>query len=210
MQLISQVIITSLFEETIDQLRSLAQENERFEVIRPDEGKSFQVKDAKLAIEKAYIASYEKKIIVLISDTFSDVVQNKLLKVIEEPPENTEFVLMLSFKSTLLPTIISRLPVVVLDEDRDVEPLELDMNKLDVRSVYEFVQKHIRTDANKAKKLLEQIANAAVRSGQYRMDEKTLDLLKDSRLALDKGSPSSFILIGALLKLLAKKKKQPR
>ncbi len=207
MQLTSQVIITSLFEETIDQLRSLAQENERFEVIRPDEGKSFQVKDAKLAIEKAYLSSYERKIMILISDVFSDVVQNKLLKVIEEPPQNTEFIIMLSSKSTLLPTITSRLPVVVLDEDDMTEPLELDMYKLDVRSVYDFVQRHIRVDNNKAKTLIEQISKAAIKSGHYNLDERTLDMFRDSRLALDKGSPSSFVLTGILLKLLARKKR---
>jgi hypothetical protein len=32
-------------------------------------------------------------------------------------------------------------------------------------------------------------------------------MFRDGRLALDKGSPSSFVLIGVLLKLLARKKK---
>lgn len=205
MQLHSQVIITSLFDETIDQLRALAKANERFEIIRPDEGKSFQVKDAKLAMEKAYITSYEPKIIILISDSFSEVVQNKLLKVIEEPPEKTEFILMLSSRSTLLPTISSRLPVTVLDEEDKTEALELDMLKLDVRSVYEFIQKYSRTDNSKAKTLLEQIANNAIKNGQYDIDERTLDMFRDSRLALDKGSPASFVLTGVLLKLLARR-----
>jgi len=208
MNLISQVIVTSRFDETVEHLRSLAQNHERFELIKADDGKSFQVKDAKLAIEKAYIASYEKKIIILISDTFSEVVQNKLLKAIEEPPENTEFVLMLSSRSTLLPTITSRLPVIILDEEDTSEALKLDMHKLDVRSVYEFVQEHIRADNTQAKVLLEQIAKSAIKSGQYDIDERTLDIFRDSRIALDKGSPSSFVLIGVLLKLLARKQKQ--
>jgi DNA polymerase-3 subunit delta' len=207
MHLQSQVIITAQFEETITQLRALATENERFEVIRPEEGKAFGVKDAKRAIEKAHITSYERKIVILMSDAFSDVVQNKLLKVFEEPPHNTEFILLLPTKSTLLSTIRSRLPVTVLDETDDREALNLDLRRLDVRSVYAFVQENKRTDSAKAKVLLEQIANAAIQTGSYRLDERTLDYLRDSRLALDKGSPPSFVLIGALLKLLAKKKK---
>ncbi len=207
MQLRSQVIITSKFDEVVDQLRLLAKGGEIFEVIRPDEGKSFQVKDAKKAIEKAYIASYERKIMILVSDVFSEVVQNKLLKVIEEPPKGTEFILMLSSRSTLLPTITSRLPIVVLDEERSEEDLGLDIERLDVRRVYDFVQRHIRVDNNKAKALLEQIVSKAIKSGRFDLDERALDMFKDERVALEKGSPSSFVLIGVLLKLLARKKK---
>lgn len=206
MRLGSQVIITSRFEETLAQLQDLAQENERFvPIIR--EG-NFLVEDAKLAIEKAYLASYEKTIIVLAADVFSPVVQNKLLKVIEEPPAKTDFVLMLPTKATLLGTIRSRLPITILDEVEEVEALGLEMERLDVRSVYDFIQKHKRIDGAGAKTLLETLANAAIRSGRYDLDERTLTLLHQSRQALDKGSPPSFVLTGVLLKLLARHKKE--
>ena len=206
MRLGSQVIITSRFEETLDALKELARENERFVPIIK-EG-NFLVEDAKLAIEKAYLASYEKTIIVLAADVFSPVVQNKLLKVIEEPPEKTDFILMLPTKATLLPTIRSRLPITILDEIDETEEIGLDMDRLDVRSVYDFIQEHKRIDGSQAKVLLEQIVNRAIRSGRYRLDERTLEMFHHSRLALDKGSPPPFVLIGVLLKLLAKKKKE--
>ena len=208
MRLTSQVIITSRFEETIADLKGVAQEGEWFEVIRPDEGKTFQVKDAKHAIDKAYIRSDVRKIVILVAEVFSDVVQNKLLKAIEEPPPGTEFILITPTKSTLLPTIRSRLPITVLEEEDAREALSLDMDRLDVRSVYTFIQEHKRIDTVGAKRLLEQIATAAIRSRRYRLDERTLDHLRDSRLALDKGSPASFVLTGALLKLLARKKRE--
>jgi len=205
MRLGSQVIITSRFEETLVRLRDLAQENERFvPIIR--EG-NFLVEDAKLAIEKAYLASYEKTIIVLAADVFSPVVQNKLLKVIEEPPSKTDFILMLPTKATLLGTIRSRLPITILDEEEETEALGLEMERLDVRSVYEFVQKHKRIDGAGAKVLLETLTNAAIRSGRYDLDARTLTLFHRSRLALDKGSPPSFVLTGVLLKLLARQRK---
>ena len=207
MRLVSQVIITARFEETVAQLRGLAKEGERFEIIRSEENRAFSVKDAGRAIEKACLSSYERVIVILMADQFSDVVQNKLLKAIEEPPPNTDFILMLASKSTLLPTIRSRLPITVLDEHDEHEALGLEMGKLDVRSVYAFVQEHKRVDSTTAKSLLEQITSQAIFSGQYRLDERTLDHLRNSRLALDKGSPASFVLTGALLKLLAKKKK---
>jgi DNA polymerase-3 subunit delta' len=207
MRLQSQVVITAQFDATIEQLRSLAQEHERFEVIRPEEGKAFSVKDAGRAIEKAHIASYERKIVILVAEVFSEVVQNKLLKAIEEPPPETEFILILPTKSTLLPTIRSRLPITILEEVDERAELDLDIERLDVRSVYTFVQEHKRISSAEAAVLLEQISTAAIRSGWYDLDERTFNMLRDSRLALDKGSPASFVLIGALLKLLARKKK---
>jgi DNA polymerase-3 subunit delta' len=200
----SQVIITSRFDETIERLRALAQENERFiTIVR--EG-NFVVDDAKEAIEKAYLASYERTIIVLAADVFSAVVQNKLLKIIEEPPPKTDFILMLPTKATLLPTVRSRLPITVLDETQasEAETIGIDMTKLDLGSMYAFVQEHKRIDAATAKPLLERIATEAIGSGRYRIDEGVLDWLRDARLALDKGSPPSFVLIGVLLKLMAK------
>ncbi len=208
MRLNSQVIVTGRFDETIIQLQGLANANERFEIIRAEEGKAFTLKDAQHAIDKAAIASYEPIIVILVADQFSEVVQNKLLKAIEEPPPNVEFILILSTKATLLPTIRSRLPITVLDEHDEREALGLDLRKLDVRSVYDFVQEHKRVDNAAAKTLLEQIASEALTSGAYRIDARTLDHLRDSRLALDKGSPASFVLTGVLLKLLAKRGKK--
>ncbi len=203
LRLHSQVIITSRFEEVTQQLRDLAKENERFvTIIR--EG-NFVVDDAERAIEKAYLASYERTIIILAAETFSPVVQNKLLKIIEEPPPKTDFILMLPTKATLLPTIRSRLPIVVLDEGAEEEAAPLDMARLDLGSMYAFIQEHKRIDGAEAKRMLERLTIDAIRSGRYRLDASTLDLMRDSRLALDKGSPASFVLTGVLLKLLARK-----
>jgi DNA polymerase-3 subunit delta' len=209
MRLQSQVIITSRFDEVIQQLRALAHNNERFvPIVR--EG-NFVVDDAQEAIEKAYLASYERTIIILAAEHFSPVVQNKLLKIIEEPPPRTDFILMLPTKTTLLPTIRSRLPIVLADETRpERDSIDLDMERLDLKAMYAFVQEHKRTDAATAKVLLEQIATEAIRSGRYDLDTRTLDLFRDSRLALDRGSPPPFVLTGVLLKLLARKHKSAR
>jgi len=205
MRLQSQIIITTKFEETIASLRQLAVTDEIFvPIVR--EG-NFLVDDVKLAIEKAYLASHERTIIILAADNFSEVVQNRLLKIIEEPPPNKEFVLMFPSKSIILPTIRSRLPITVLDEVSSVEVLGLDMQNLDIRAVYEFVQEHARINAAKAKVLLEQIATAAMKTQRYTIDEATLNLMRDAVKILDRGSPPTFVLTGVLLKLLARKKR---
>jgi DNA polymerase-3 subunit delta' len=204
MRLVSQVIISSDIDDMVIQLEAL-QQNERFvKIIKED---NFLVEDAKLAIEKAYIASDETTVIILAAKTFSPVVQNKLLKVIEEPPPKKEFILITPSKATILDTIRSRLPITVSSSHTEEEALGLDVAQLSLASVYEFVQTHKRTDAKVMKTLVERISKEAIYSQAYSLDEKTLDLFSNAFIALDVGSPPPFVLNTLLLKLLARKKR---
>lgn len=204
MRLVSQVIISSDIDDMVIQLEAL-QQNERFvKIIKED---NFLVEDAKLAIEKAYIASDETTVIILAAKTFSPVVQNKLLKVIEEPPPKKEFILITPSKATILDTIRSRLPITVSSSHTEEEALGLDVAHLSLASVYEFVQTHKRTDAKVMKTLVERISKEAIYSQAYSLDEKTLDLFSNAFIALDVGSPPPFVLNTLLLKLLARKKR---
>mgnify|MGYP000669304134 FL=1 len=204
MRLTSQVIISSDIDDTVSKLEAL-QQNERFvKIIKED---TFLVDDAKLAIEKAYMASEETTLIILAAKTFSPVVQNKLLKVIEEPPPKKEFILITPSKATILDTIRSRLPVMVLSQDKEEEALDLDLAQLSLSTVYDFVQEHKRTDAKAMKLIIESISKEAIRSQKYDLDEKTLALFSNAYIALDLGSPPQFVLNTLLLKLLARKKR---
>ena len=208
MTLTSQVLISSDIAGTIEQLRSL-RKGERFvEIVKLDpKDDTFKVEDAKLAIEKAYMASEEITVIILAAKTFSPIVQNKLLKVIEEPPRNKEFILITASKATILPTIRSRLPIKILSETVEEELLGLDVAQLTLLAVYEFVQTHKRTDAKAMKRIVERIGKEAIASGRYNLDQKSLDLISNAYVALDVGSPPQFVLITLLLKLLAKKRR---
>jgi len=228
MRLTSQVIVTTQIENAILELEGLRSSEYIVEIISPSislnfetdkennvreymvqrittEKETFSVADAKLAIEKAYIASDETTIIVLAAKSFSTTVQNKLLKVIEEPPENKEFILIVESKSTILPTIKSRLPIVVLSEVKEEKSLGLNMMQLSLATVYEFIQEHKRTDAKNMKYLVERISKEAISSKNYDLDEKTLTLFSNAVVALDVGSPPQFVLNTLLLKLLARK-----
>lgn len=204
MRLVSQVIISSDIDDTVIQLEGL-QQNERFvKIVKED---TFLVEDAKLAIEKAYMASEETTVIIIAAKTFSPVVQNKLLKVIEEPPPKKEFILITPSKATILDTIRSRLPIMVLSQEKEEEKLDLDLGQLSLATVYDFVQTHKRTDAKAMKLLVERISKAAIHSQAYNLDEKTLTLFSNTFIALDVGSPPQFVLNTLLLKLLARKKR---
>ena len=202
--LTSQVLISAHMEETIAALEAV-KENERIIQIVKEEG--FLVEDAQLAIEKAYLASEETTVIIMAAKLFSPVVQNKLLKVIEEPPKNKEFILITPSKATILPTIRSRLPIHVLSEVKEDGERFLDMKQLSLQSVYTFVQEHKRTSASEMKKIVETISKEAMHSGKFNLDEKTLNLFSNAFTALDMGSPPTFVLNTLLLKLLAKKKR---
>ncbi len=205
MRLNSQIIIASDFAKIIDDIKASGEHNDKFvEIVR--EG-NFLVDDVKLAIEKAYVASSDRTIIILAADSYSDVVQNRLLKIIEEPPPNKEFILLFPSKSIILPTIRSRLPISVVDESNDELEIDLDVANLDLRSVYDFVHQNAREDSSKVKEMIEYITKKALQAQRYNMDESTLKLFENSIKVLDRGSPASFVLSAVLLKLLAKKKK---
>jgi len=205
MKLISQVIVSSKFEETIAMLEAQKTTERIVKVIEED--KAFGVDDAKEVIAKAYMASEETTVIILSAKVFSPVVQNKLLKVIEEPPKNKEFILITQSKSTILDTIRSRLPITVLSEYTEEIDIGIDVEQLSLSAVYDFTQEHKRTNAKEMAILIERIAKEAMGSGKYNLDEKTLSLFHDCYVALDMGSPSQFVLNTLLLKLLARKKR---
>ena len=205
MTLTSQVIISSDFDDTIALLET-QKTSERIVKILEEE-KAFSVTDAKEVIAKAYMASEETTVIILAAKVFSPIVQNKLLKVIEEPPKNKEFILITNSKSTILDTIRSRLPIKVLSQKKEDEDLGLSLSQLSLSSVYAFIQVHKRTNAKDMSIIIERISTEAMGSGSYDLDDNTLSLFSDCFVALDMGSPPQFVLNALLLKLLARKKR---
>lgn len=209
MYLASGIIITQQAETVLAELKIL-QTNELFTLIKSEDdkgkAKEFLVEHAQEAIAKAYIASESLNYIILIAPRFSEIAQNRLLKLLEEPPKNKAFILITESKSALLDTIQSRLPVTVLNDAISKEELTLDISNLNLAKVYEFVQKNSRISSVECKSLVEKISILAMKSGKYNLDKETLKLFSDSIKALEVGSPTTFILNTILLKLLAKKR----
>ncbi len=223
----SQIIITSQIENTILELENLRDTEHIVEIISPaiasrlqdaepcdyrvqrviSEKETFRVEDAKVVIEKAYMASKENTIIILAAETFSPLIQNKLLKVIEEPPKNKNFILITERKSTILDTIKSRLPLTVISHEREEIVLNLNIENLSLEDVYIFTQQHKRTNAKSMKSIIESISKKVMMSQKYELDSTILTLFSNVFLALDVGSPPQFILNTLLLKLLARKRK---
>jgi DNA polymerase-3 subunit delta' len=204
MNLDSQIIITQDSSQFIDELMGY-KEQYRIVIIKEDL-KAFSVDDAKEAIRQAHISSEKPTIIILVAKSFSTIVQNKLLKIIEEPPINTSFILICNTKSTILPTIRSRLPIYNKTTQTNNDIVTPDINSLNLKTIYEFIQQHKRTDSKEIKLIIERLLKDALKSNKYQLDEETLQLFHNSILALDIGSPSSFVLTTILMKLNSIKK----
>ena len=204
MRLSSQLLITSDIDIAIEKLEDIRVNEQFIKIINYD---NFLVEDTKLAIEKAYITSDNIAIIILASNNFSDIVQNRLLKIIEEPPPNKEFIIITTSKSSILSTIKSRLPIYTIKNQIEEEDLGLDLKNLNLEIVYNFLQDNKRINSIKAKNIIQKIIKDVIFSKSYNLDKTTLELFNNSYQALDKGSPVPFILSALMLKLLAKKKR---
>ena len=204
MELQSSIIITQEPYKVLDRLKELKRD-EKLTII-DSQDREFLIEHASEAISKAYIANEVREFIILVSPRFSAISQNKLLKILEEPPKNKEFILITKSKSSILPTIKSRLPIITFNNSKKIEKISLDIDNLDLREIYEFSQKHKRISAKDCKEIIEKIGIEVIKSKSYNIDASLLKTFSDSIKALEVGSAGQFILNGVLLKLLINKK----
>lgn len=77
----------------------------------PEEGKKLSAADCGRVVEETMLLPVEGERKLIVLDDFhhaSAAVQNKLLKVLEEPPENVSFLLGAQSEYPILPTVLSR------------------------------------------------------------------------------------------------------
>ncbi|BAF70247.1 DNA polymerase III subunit delta' [Nitratiruptor sp. SB155-2] len=158
---------------------------------------------AKEAIKEAFIATKEKKYILLFGNRFNIYAQNALLKVLEEPPKNVCFILISKAKSTFLPTILSRLPVV---KEKSKEAQEIDLEKFDLEILYELVKRKDITKVE-AKELIKSMLKFALKNG-YPLSQREMDYFSNALHLIELNTNISNVLITAGLILLTHKKRR--
>ncbi len=121
----------------------------------------FKIEHAKAVIAEAYISESQTKYIIMGSNSFTSVAQNSLLKVLEEPPANIEFIIISSTKSNLLPTVRSRLPMLKGIKIYVKQEIELNLSQIDYKEVFEFLKVNARIKKSEAKLLIEALYNRA-------------------------------------------------
>ncbi|MDQ7067173.1 MAG: DNA polymerase III subunit delta' [Sulfurimonas sp.] len=118
-------------------------------------GEIFKLEHAKAVLAESYISESNVKYIILGASDLSDVAQNSLLKLLEEPPKNIEFIIISPTKSNLLPTVRSRLPILKINNHHIVHELELNLARLDYKEVFSFLKENARVKKEDAKELVQ-------------------------------------------------------
>jgi len=125
-------------------------------------GEIFKLEHAKAVLAESYISESNTKYIILGASDLSDVAQNSLLKLLEEPPKNIEFIIISPTKSNLLPTVRSRLPILKINNHHIVHELDLNLARLDYKDVFSFLKENARVKKEEAKELVQALFHRAI------------------------------------------------
>ncbi|AZL53959.1 DNA polymerase III subunit delta' [Aliarcobacter skirrowii CCUG 10374] len=174
-------------------------------VIKNSEKNEFQIVDAQNAIKEAYIATNETKYIFLCGATFRSEAQNALLKVLEEPPLNIVFIILVESKSSILPTIHSRLLYKNLKQSVLEEDIDLDLKYLDLKTLYNFVKENQRISKDEAIKLVGKLV-LKINKDKISLNEDELESFSKAITLLNLNSRPAPILAYLLLTILEKER----
>ena len=158
----------------------------------------FKVDDVKEVIKEAYVAESELKELILVAKKFNIFAQNALLKILEEPPKNIHFIIIAPSKSIFLPTILSRLIVEIVKEQKEQIEIELDFRILTIENIFNFVKKHKFTSSNDLKDLISIILTKSIKEG-INFTTKELEEFEKSLILSSLHSKGYTILINILL-----------
>ena len=174
-------------------------------IIKNEEKDEFQIAQATQAIKEAYIASNDKKYIFLCGSTFRKEAQNSLLKVLEEPPRNVIFIIITNSKTSILPTIYSRIPYKNLRKSVLKTESSLNLEKLDLKDIYTFLKDNQKISKQEAKEVVESIL-LKVNSQKIKLSQKELDFFSKAIKLLELNSRPINVLTTLLLSISNQKK----
>ena len=174
-------------------------------IIKNEEKDEFQIAQATQAIKEAYIASNDKKYIFLCGSTFRKEAQNSLLKVLEEPPRNVIFIIITNSKTSILPTIYSRIPYKNLRKSVLKTESSLNLEKLDLKDIYNFLKDNQKISKQEAKEVVESIL-LKVNSQKIKLSQKELDFFSKAIKLLELNSRPINVLTTLLLSISNQKK----
>lgn len=191
---LSYIALVSDFDGFIEDLRAKHKKDSLKFFIKDD----FLIDDAKSVIKEAYISESFIKTLVLGAKNYNIYSQNSLLKILEEPPPNTKFILLATTKNALIPTIRSRVQIRDFRQKSSIEKIDLNFKKLDLKDIYEFTNKNKFINKEELKEKLQRVLVQALRDG-VSLKEDDLELFSKLFVLANLNSRSSYILLTALL-----------
>jgi DNA polymerase-3 subunit delta' len=166
----------------------------------------FLIAHAQAAIKEAYLATNETKYILLCGQSFRKEAQNSLLKILEESPKNILFVMINTSKTSLLPTIMSRMSYKYLKTKKVFADFELDLNKITIKEVYDFLKQNQRISKLEAKALIESIFYKAMKQ-KIKFSDKELETFSNASKLIELNSRLINVISVILLTILHKRNK---
>ncbi|RQD68936.1 DNA polymerase III subunit delta' [Campylobacter hepaticus] len=196
---ISKIIISEDFETIKEEMiNAFGINNLRFFIPQNE----FLLDDARAVEKESYVAETQEKILVLMAHSFRIEAQNFLLKLLEEPPKNIKFLIVVPSKNLLLPTVKSRLICEKRKCKKEEKILALDLEKMDLKMLFDFVQNNENLDKNE---LMEHICLLAKQSVKYKnFNAKELELFYQSYELARLNGKSGVILATLLLNFYLK------
>ena len=201
----SSIFIVNSIEDSLSKILAVYPIHQT-RVIKNEEKDEFQIEQANKTLKEAYIASNETKYLFLCGATFRVEAQNALLKILEEPPKNIVFILLVSSKNSLLPTIYSRLPYKNLKKVVNKDDIELNIKKLDLKDIYTFIKNNQKITKDEAINIVETILIKANKEN-VKLNQKELDIFFKSIKLLELNSKPTTVLTYLLLSILEKESK---
>jgi len=199
----SHIIICDNVEERSTQLQQELAPHRVVSFIQDD----FKIDDSKAVIAEAYIAEEHVKYLVLAAKTFNTISQNALLKLLEEPPRNIELVIITESKSTLLPTVRSRLKIIKELSEVTHKELDIKLSNLNLATLFDFVKAHDRLSKHEAKSLIESLYYRATVIDGLALSEKQIGIFERSYRLIELNGRLQTILVTLLMTFLQKAKR---
>ncbi len=201
----STILIVNDVEESALQVASTLPKHDVRIIKNEEEGKKdFLILHAKQVVKEAYIASERTKYIIFCGEAFTVEAQNSLLKILEEPPKNVVFIMITNSKSGILKTIFSRLPHHYLKTKKQRMSLSLDLAKMELKDIYQFIKEHQRIGKSEAKELIESLLVSA-NEKKIKLTSKELESFSVAMKLCELNSRPINILTTLLLSLLKKR-----
>jgi DNA polymerase-3 subunit delta' len=159
----------------------------------------FKIDDAKAVLSEAYIAEESQKTLLICASSYRIEAQNALLKLLEEPPRNIVFILIVSSKNGLLPTIRSRLPIRKIESKKKRISLDIDLAKMELSNIFTFLKDHKNIKKIELKALVETLLIDCVHKYKIELDESELRSFEKAMVLADLNTRSTTILSELML-----------
>ncbi|MDE6886871.1 MAG: DNA polymerase III subunit delta' [Helicobacteraceae bacterium] len=206
--MIGEIIITNNLEYEVNNIKTNLSNTRIFPALQENLKKGeFKIGDARDAINESLISSNELKNIILVGEKFNIQAQNALLKVLEEPPNNTNFILVTKYKSSILPTIISRMIVKNKKTKSIVEKFQLDLNTINLSNINEFLK---TLDSSLKREDLRNLISSllfSVKEANIKLNKKELDYFSEALIQVETYEQPKYIFLQLLLMILENKRK---